>query len=238
MQIVPLNYSAALDVLREFANHDEFQLEMDAVERAVAIVDSLQDEIFRVKLPFVFPGIGEGMPHEDYMANVPEFPPSYIILQIQAGSAALGYFEFGEVLHHKVIRKYMVRKKQGKSQVKHLKSKGKSRLGSRIRLANTIAFFQEINQYLIDWCFQETVENIYYSCSKTLWPKVFEAKPNPPFTAQDERLQKLPIDPSMPNHESLLNANAFLVEGTLEISDEISISEVAEILPPGILPML
>lgn len=238
MQIIPLNYSAALDVLREFANHADFHLEMDGVEHAVAIVDSLQDEIFRVKLPFVFPVIGEGESPLDYLTEVPEIPPNYIILQIQAGSAALGYFEFGEVMHHKVIRKYMVRKKQGKSQVKHLKSKGKSRLGSRIRLANTVAFFQEINQHLTDWFFQESVENIYYSCSKTLWPKVFEAKPNPPFTAQDERLQKLPIDPPMPNHESLLNANAFLVEGALEIPDEIPLSEIAEILPPGILPLL
>ena len=45
----------------------------------------------------------------------------------------------------------MVRKKRGVSQIKHLKTKGKSRAGSRVRLAETEEFFENINGRLQDY---------------------------------------------------------------------------------------
>ena len=50
--------------------------------------------------------------------------------QIRVGDAVVPYkvnFEGEELIEHKVFKTYMVRKKQGKSQIKHLKSKGKSK---------------------------------------------------------------------------------------------------------------
>ncbi|MEM6299914.1 MAG: hypothetical protein AAF740_14595, partial [Bacteroidota bacterium] len=70
---------------------------------------------------------------EEYLFSIPEDPPPYLMILIQAGAAALGYFEYGEPALHKAISAYMVRQQQGKSQIKHLNQKGKSRLGSRIR---------------------------------------------------------------------------------------------------------
>ena len=58
----------------------------------------------------------------------------YCLTLVRAGQASLGYFHQGKLLDHKVFRGYLVRQKQGKSQFKYLKTKGKSRAGSRIRL--------------------------------------------------------------------------------------------------------
>ncbi|MEO1451203.1 MAG: hypothetical protein AAFV07_16855 [Bacteroidota bacterium] len=45
----------------------------------------------------------------------------------------------------------MKRHKRGKAQISYLNTRGKSKAGSRIRLANTVAFFEEINERLQDW---------------------------------------------------------------------------------------
>ena len=42
----------------------------------------------------------------------------YVQILIESGVAAVGYFENGENIDHKVFRAYMVRKKQGMSQIK------------------------------------------------------------------------------------------------------------------------
>src|SRR5690606_37458824 len=46
------------------------------------------------------------------------------LVMIRAGIAVTGYFHNGVMLDHKVFRAYMVRQKQGKSQIKYLKTKG------------------------------------------------------------------------------------------------------------------
>ena len=50
----------------------------------------------------------------------------YCLTLVRAGQAAVGYFHQGKLLDHKVFRGYLVRQKQGKSQFKYLKTKGKS----------------------------------------------------------------------------------------------------------------
>src|SRR5687767_1115631 len=77
------------------------------------------------------------LPAPDKDLSFPKNPLRYVILLVQSGSCAVGYFENGINLDHKVFRAYMVRKKRGVSQIKHLKTKGKSRAGSRVRLAET-----------------------------------------------------------------------------------------------------
>ncbi|MHA1228785.1 MAG: hypothetical protein ACTSPV_18835, partial [Candidatus Hodarchaeales archaeon] len=75
----------------------------------------------------------------------------YLILHIRAGRAALASINNSEIINHKVINKYMVRKKQGKAQYSYLTLKGKARGGAKLRLERTKEFFQEINQKLTDW---------------------------------------------------------------------------------------
>src|SRR5690554_6308628 len=80
--------------------------------------------------------------------DYPEDRSSYVLVMIRSGIASVGYFEDGMNMDHKVFRAYMVRKKQGMSQIKYLNTKGKSRAGSRVRLAGTLEFFEDINQRL------------------------------------------------------------------------------------------
>ena len=84
----------------------------------------------------------------EYLQYFPQEMPNYVIYMIQAGHCAMAYVEEGQVIEHKTIKTYMVRKKQGKNQLKHLESKGKSKAGSRIRLTNTVHFFEDINERL------------------------------------------------------------------------------------------
>lgn len=149
-----------------------------------------------------------------------EVNTSYVILLIQSGSCALGYFEDGINLEHKVIRAYMVRKKQGKSQIKYLKTKGKSKAGSRVRLGETREFFENINERLQEYFEYYQVDRIAISCSKTLLPYFFQAKIPPPFDKKDERILKIPKHVHLPNYEVMMDVNDFLLKGELRYDEQ------------------
>jgi hypothetical protein len=69
------------------------------------------------------------------------------LLLLRAGSAALGLYDGDVLLAHKVFTRYVVRG-HGKAQPSHLRSKGKSRYGSRLRLRNHEALLVETNERL------------------------------------------------------------------------------------------
>ncbi|MEJ8803878.1 hypothetical protein [Pontibacter sp. H249] len=154
----------------------------------------------------------------------------YVILLIQSGNCALGYFENGRNLNHKVFRSYMVRKKQGKSQIKYLKTKGKSRAGSRVRLGETVEFFENINERLQQYFEHHDIHRIAISCSKTLIPYLFGSKAKTPFDKNDPRLLKIPKHIHTPIYEVLLDANKFLLKGEL-IYDEAQQELIDKLLP-------
>lgn len=147
-------------------------------------------------------------------------PARYIILLIQSGHCAVGLFEGSRNLDHKVIRAYMVRKKQGKSQIKHLKTKGKSRAGSRVRLAGTVEFFEEINERLQVYFNDFSIDRIAISCSKTLWPFLFNSKIETPFGKQDERLYRIPRHVHVPKYDEMIEVQKFLMRGELIYEEE------------------
>ncbi len=144
----------------------------------------------------------------------------FIIVLIQSGSCALGVFQADQVLDHKVIKSYMVRKKQGKSQVKYLNKKGKSRAGSRVRLSNTLDFFDAINERLTDYLDEFEIEKIAMSCSKSLIPYLHNGKISCPFDKKDERLYKIPKHIVVPNFEVLLSTHEFLLTSEITFEDE------------------
>ncbi len=116
----------------------------------------------------------------------------YCLTLIRAGQAAAGYFHQGKLLDHKVFRSYMVRQKQGKSQFKYLKTKGKSRGGSRIRLEETSHFFKEILHRLQIYNSQYPLNFWGLGCSKTWWPLLFDQEPKPLLESKTMRLIELP----------------------------------------------
>nr|WP_245189731.1 hypothetical protein [Lunatimonas salinarum] len=147
---------------------------------------------------------------------------NYVLVMVESGLAATGYFEDSETVHHKVFRAYMVRKKQGKSQLKHLKTKGKSRAGSRVRLAESLQFFSEINEQLTAYLANNRVDKIAVSLSKTLLPYFFGAKVPPPFDKSDPRIYEIPKHIPDCNYENLMQAHWFLRKGELKYPSALS----------------
>ncbi len=159
----------------------------------------------------------------------PDAVVKYLMLLVQTGSASVGVFEGSECLEHKVFTAYMVRKKQGKSQIKHLKTKGKSRAGSRVRLAKTLLFFEEINERLTRHFESHDFDRIAFSCSKILMPYLYGAKIPTPFEKKDARIYRIPKHLHQPNYEVMLGMQRFLNNGEL-IFDELQFPEVQQCL--------
>ncbi|MEX2569193.1 MAG: hypothetical protein WD431_24830 [Cyclobacteriaceae bacterium] len=158
---------------------------------------------------------------ETKMEIIPQ-EKNWLLIMVRAGIASVGYFEEGENIEHKVFRSYMVRKKQGKSQVKYLKTKGKSRAGSRLRLASTTLFFKDINDKVNGYLQKYHIDKIGISCSKTLWPFLFNDKNNLELDNKDPRLIKIPRHVQNPTYESLLDTNRFLTHAELTWEEEFS----------------
>ena len=125
------------------------------------------------------------------------------LVMIRAGIAVTGYFHNGEMLDHKVFRAYMVRQKQGKSQIKYLKTKGKSRAGSRLRLGESEQFFEEINQRLQQYDENYAITTWGISCGKTLWPYFFGSETITPFEKNADNLISIPFHVQQPDFETL-----------------------------------
>lgn len=174
----------------------------------VILQDGTGNELVYFRLPIV-------LPPPTKIFNQGEKQVNYVILLIQSGNCAMGYFENGLNLEHKVFRAYMVRKKQGKSQIKYLKTKGKSRAGSRVRLGETVEFFENINGRLQEYFEEHRVDRIAISCPKILIPYLFNSKVATPFDKKDERLLKIPRHIHTPIYDVMMDTNKFLLKGEL-----------------------
>ncbi|WP_051203823.1 hypothetical protein [Hugenholtzia roseola] len=168
---------------------------------------------FRFPLPFPAP-----LPEESlatYVERLPLLPLPYHLILVQAGYAALAYAEEGQILKHKAITAYMVRKKQGRAQLNYLKTKGKSRLGSRIRLQNTILFFENIHKKLKEWGKVQNSCRFIYSGTPTIWHLLYESKANQNFERKDSRFIKVPLSVRKPNFMEVRRINAHIKKGRL-----------------------
>jgi hypothetical protein len=159
---------------------------------------------FRIRLPYYF----EYDEKSNTVSEVSIF--NLILILVKAGTASVGFFENREVSSHKVFRAYMVRKKQGKSQIKYLKTKGKSRAGSRVRLQESLEFFEKINSRLRELEAYRQIDRVAVSCSKTLWPYLFSEVNKPPFEKKDPRLMHVPIHVPSSTHRVLMKTHDHL----------------------------
>ncbi len=180
----------------------------DYEKHKIVILDDLANEIIAIRLPINTAALDQQLSPVREGVN-------YIVLLIQSGNCALGYFEHGKNLDHKVFRSYMVRKKQGTSQIKYLKTKGKSRAGSRVRLGETAEFFENINGRLQDYFQQHEIHRIAMSCSKILLPYFFDAKIKTPFQKKDPRIYHIPKHIHTPIYEVMMDINKFLLKGEI-----------------------
>lgn len=125
------------------------------------------------------------------------------LVMIRAGIAVTGYFHNDMMLDHKVFRAYMVRQKQGKSQIKYLKTKGKSRAGSRLRLGESGRFFEEINERLQQYGGLYPISMWGISCAKTLFPYFMGSETPPPFSKKQDTLLNIPFHIQQPDFSTL-----------------------------------
>lgn len=205
----------ALQLLRKISS-SEIDFFYDEQKHKVVVSSPAADatvEALQFRLPI-------SIPPPSLLTDLEDFSIQYVIVLIQSGQCALGLFRDGKNLDHKVFRSYMVRKKQGKSQIKYLKTKGKSRAGSRVRLAGALEFFENINERLQEYFEDQQIDRIAISCSKTLIPFLYDAKIACPFDKKDERLLKIPKHIHTPTYEILMDANKFLLRGEIIYQEE------------------
>ncbi len=126
-----------------------------------------------------------------------------LYLSITSGNAAIIVMEGKENVYHTTFSAYMTRRKQGFSQIKYLKKRGKSKAGSRVRLAGTTAFFENINGTLTDLFQEHEVDRIALSCSATLIPYLYQSKVACPFDKKSPKLYKIPLHISQSNFTHL-----------------------------------
>jgi hypothetical protein len=209
------NYSDSTFVLSKIVK--EFgSLPYDS-QKHKAVYGENDKTYFSFRPPLVFPQLQSDLVDNNYVQQITEMPKPYCILLMQAGSAALAFATDGDISKQKVIRKYMVRKSQGKMQLKHLKTKGKSRLGSRIRLRQSDKFFTEINEQLTQWNCLDNCENILYSAAQSIWIPLFDESYTPAFKRLDSRLRKIHIHIQECKAEQLSYINSFAKKSLLEI---------------------
>lgn len=142
---------------------------------------------------------------------------NHIILGVRSGLAGVHCYENQELIDHKVFRAYMVRKKQGKSQIKYLKTKGKSRAGSRVRLGETKVFFEQIAERLQDYEDRLRIDKVFVSCSTTLIPFLFENNSFLKKSKTNQQIAKVPFHIQQPTHENLIKAQRQLTFNQLLI---------------------
>jgi hypothetical protein len=157
--------------------------------------------------------------------------PNYLLILIRSGYAAIGITEAGSFIHHKTIRKYMDRRKHGKSQITYqtLKKRTKVRGGGKLRLKKSQEFIEEINEVLLNWRkFILKIDLIFYQCSIRLWNEII--KKSLILSKTDGRMFKIPLTTYRPTFKELKRVNYQLLNGSISIKFKKSINSIDEFL--------
>lgn len=141
----------------------------------------------------------------------------HLVLLLRAGALALGAFCGDQLLQHKAVRKYVVRGR-GRAQATHLKTRGKSRYGSRLRLQNWKALLGETSSRWAELAEEHgPFERVLYSAPVRVWSELYDSEPPPPWPRGDARLVRIPLHVHRPDHRELLRVRAQLSRGMLEL---------------------
>jgi len=169
-----------------------------------------------LRLPFVLPPAVPGESPTDYLMRWPLAPGRHCVLLLQAGAAAMGFYADDALLLHKADKKYVVRG-QGKAQPTHRKTKGKSRLGSRLRLQNWKRLLCETNERLCAWWeSQGPVDQVFVAAVVRVLPELFAADPPPPFAREATNLRRLPLHVHVPDFAELQRVRYWMGHGHID----------------------
>lgn len=153
-----------------------------------------------------------------YLEQLPAEPQRQCLVLLQAGAAAVGSFEAGEVLATRSLKRYVVRG-NGRAQGTHLRRRGKSRYGSRLRLRNAQHLLEELNEKLREhWESFGPAREVFASAPARLWAELWRARTTPPFepSGAATRLLRVPFDVPVPTTEVLLRTYRRLEHGSIE----------------------
>lgn len=174
-----------------------------------------EDGVLRITPPLVLPMTPACSGLDDYLDELPVGLGRHLVILYQAGATSLGLFEGGQERVTKSFRRYVVRGK-GRAQESHLKTKGKSRYGSRLRLQNARRLVEETNAKLTEWVAEfGAPHQVYYGAPTRLWPSLFEAAVAPPF-AREDRLLRIPRDLPRPTTDVLRRTYRAMEWGRIE----------------------
>lgn len=126
-----------------------------------------------------------------------------LYLTVESGNAAICVMEGKAIDYHTTFSAYMTRKKQGFSQIKYLNKKGKSRAGSRVRLAATVEFFEKINTCVTALMEEYEPDRLALSCTTTLVPYLYQSRVPFPVPKKDPLLYKIPMHIPQSNYTNL-----------------------------------
>lgn len=103
-----------------------------------------------------------------------------LVVLVRAGAFALGLWDDDVLLEHKAKKRYVVRG-NGRAQATHLRTKGKSRYGSRLRLQNAQAQHEDLIERLerlVEDCGRP--RTAWLSCPSRLLSDLYAQRPGPP----------------------------------------------------------
>lgn len=184
-----------------------------ADERGRAFVDPLSGA--RLVVPFVLAPPKPGETPQAYGARVPISVGTHAIVLLQAGAMAIGRFDGDECVRHKAQKRYVVRG-NGKAQPTHLRTRGKSRYGSRLRLQNWQRLLAETVERLRAWNDElGPAEQVFTAMGPRTAAALFANEPPPPFAR--EAVRRVPRHVHVPDHAELLAVHRFLCSGRLEL---------------------
>lgn len=199
------------------------QLEAFAMRWPRAVADArgwvfhVAAEGARLRVPLAALRVCPGEAIGAYLARLQPVRERQVVLLLQAGAVAVGYWEGDELLAHKAMRKYVVRG-HGKAQPAHLKTRGKSRYGSRLRLQNWKRLLAATNERLLaDWERFGAPERIFYAAPVRGLGDLFAAEPPPPFARDAAELQRVPMHVHAPDFTELRRVRGWLRHGRLEL---------------------
>ena len=142
-------------------------------------------------------------------------PGWHLVLLYQAGASALALYEDDTLRQAKVFKRYVVRGR-GRAQPLHLKTKGKSRYGSRLRLQQAKALRDDI----VGWLRAQAGgtppwAQLFVAAPVRLWPDLYTGNALPPFDQRDPRIVRVPLDVRTPCEAERERVRAWLGQGVL-----------------------
>jgi hypothetical protein len=202
---------------------DELDPALDASGRRFVGRDAETGDELSVELPLLLAprsplprrGRSPGRPPRlsEALAAARDRPGLHALVLARAGAVALGLFDDDELVDHKVFKRYVVRGR-GRAQPTHLEAKGKSRYGSRLRLANARALRRDALARMDAWSAEHgLLDGLYYAAPVRLWAELTADADLP--LAEGDAAEAVPGEVGQPSFEEMLRVRRRLGRGRI-----------------------